>query len=130
MSSEMEDTTGSSVSVWDHEASSYDALRLSDPVYSACIYSVTKEIPKGTSLCLDAGCGTGLSTMALSARCKVVVAVDYSLDSLKIMKRKGLQNVIAVQADLTSLPFKESVFDACVGIPVKVGHQFRSDLGQ
>jgi ubiquinone/menaquinone biosynthesis C-methylase UbiE len=43
-----------------------------------------------------------------------VVAVDYSLESLKVLKRKNLHNVMAVRADLTALPFKESVFDASV----------------
>jgi ubiquinone/menaquinone biosynthesis C-methylase UbiE len=114
MTSESKNTTGSVVSVWDYDASSYDAARQADSVYSSCIHLVVLEIPKQTSLCLDAGCGTGLSTMALSARCRAVVAVDYSLESLKILKSKGLQNVMAVQADLTSLPFKESAFDACV----------------
>src|SRR5690606_29498406 len=72
------------------------------------------EVSKGTSLCLDAGSGTGLSTRALSRRCDVIVAVDYSLESLKVLKAKGLRNVIAVQADLKALPFIDAAFDACV----------------
>lgn len=111
---ESKSTTGSAASVWDFQASSYEALREADPVYSSCIHLAMREIPKGTLLCLDAGCGTGLLAKGLSARCGTVVAVDYSLESLKILKSKGLQNVIAVQADVTSLPFMDSVFDACV----------------
>src|SRR3954453_21706338 len=114
MNLESTGTTGSAASVWDREESCYDAARQADPVYRSCIYLVVQEIPKGTALCLDAGCGTGLSTLALSARCGTIVAVDYSLESLQILKSKGLRNVMAVQADLRALPFKESVFGGCV----------------
>lgn len=114
MTSEANHTTGSVASVWDCEAASYDATRQADPVYCSCTHFAVLKIPKETLLCLDAGCGTGLSTMALCARCTTVVAVDYSLESLKILQRKGLKDVIAVQADLTALPFKDSAFDACV----------------
>lgn len=113
MTRESENAAGSAASVWNQEASAYDAPRQTDPVYSSCIHMVMREIPEGTSFCIDAGCGTGLSTAACSHRCSRVVAVDYSLESLKILRSKKLQNVIAVQADLTSLPFKDSVFDAC-----------------
>jgi ubiquinone/menaquinone biosynthesis C-methylase UbiE len=71
-------------------------------------------IPEKTPLCLDAGCGTGLPTALLSAKCDTVIALDYSLESLKMLRRKGLQNVVLVQADLSCLPFKDSAFDACV----------------
>lgn len=114
MTSELKNKTGSVVSVWNSEASSYDASRQADPVYLSCIHLTMREIPKGTSLCLDAGCGTGLLTACLSARCMATVAVDYSFESLKILENKKLQNVFVVQADLTSLPFIESAFDACV----------------
>lgn len=114
MTSESKDSTGSAVAVWDHEASSYDALRQADPVYSSCIRQAASAIQKGTRLCLDAGCGTGLSTILLSDRCNLVIAVDYSIESLTILKNKHLANVLLVQADLTSLPFKDSAFDASV----------------
>jgi len=114
MASDSEGTTGSAASVWDSGATSYDQSRQGDPVYSSCINLTAQAIPKGTSLCLDAGCGTGLSSRILGARCSTVVAVDYSLESLRTLKSKGLQNVIVVQADLTALPFQEAAFDACV----------------
>jgi len=106
--------TGSSASVWDREASRYDAAREADPVYSSCIQLTARPIRSGTRLCLDAGCGTGLSTVALSHRCETVVAVDYSRESLGILRSKGLRNVIPVQADLAALPFKEAAFESCV----------------
>lgn len=114
MESQYKEATGSAARVWDVEAASYDQSRKNDPIYSSCIDMTTRVIPKGTLLCLDAGCGTGLATNVLSARCTTMVAVDYSLESLKILQRKGLRNVIAVQADLTALPFADGAFDACV----------------
>lgn len=113
MTSTRHETTGSAASVWDHEAVSYDQSRQADPVYSSCIDMVAREIPKGITLCLDAGAGTGLTTEVLSARCNRVIAVDYSIKSLKILKSKRFDNVIVVQADLTALPFNGFVFDAC-----------------
>ena len=98
---------GSAAFVWDREAPTYDASRQTDPVYS-CINQVVQAIPRGMGRCLDAGCGTGLATRLLCARCEAVVAADYSFESLKILKKKNFQNVAAVQADLISLPFKRS----------------------
>lgn len=114
MTPQSNEATGSSAAVWDDEAACYDASRLTDPVYCSCIQQISNTAPIGTKLCLDAGCGTGLVTAKLCLRCDTVVAVDYSLESLKILKNKGFKNIWAVQADLTSLPFKDSAFDACV----------------
>lgn len=114
MASDFKEIAGSAATVWDNEAASYDQSRRDDPVYSSCIDLTVQAIPKATSLCLDAGCGTGLSIGILRERCSTVVGVDYSLESLKTLKNKGFQNVIAVQADLTALPFKEAAFAACV----------------
>jgi SAM-dependent methyltransferase len=114
MMCEPKTTTGSSASVWDREAAGYDAARQGDPIYSSCIHHTTRPIVRGTRVCLDAGCGTGLSTVALSRRCETVVAVDYSRESLRILSSRRLPNVILVQADLTALPFKNSEFESCV----------------
>jgi ubiquinone/menaquinone biosynthesis C-methylase UbiE len=102
----------SSSSVWDRAAASYDASREVDEVYMSCIRQANNKIPHGTNICLDAGCGTGLSTLGFAVRAKVVVAVDYSYESLKTLKSKGVPHINPVQADLKALPFKESAFDA------------------
>lgn len=109
-----ENQGGSKSSVWDAAADSYELLRYADPVYLSCIRQVTKAIKQGSKICLDAGCGTGLSSVALSKRSNLVIAVDYSIESLRVLKEKGISNIIPVQADLRALPFKESVFDAVV----------------
>lgn len=106
--------TGSAIAVWDKEASSYDTLRKADAVYCSCIKLAARGVPAEGAVSLDAGCGTGLSTIALKDRCETLVAVDYSLESLKALKSKNVPNVMPVQADLTSLPFKKSAFDSCL----------------
>jgi ubiquinone/menaquinone biosynthesis C-methylase UbiE len=108
------DAPNSAAAVWNQGASSYDALRRIDPVYSSCLHQVASGVPARVSLCLDAGCGTGLSTVALSPRCDLVIAVDYSIESLRILDGRGFANVVPVQADLKLLPFRDSAFDACV----------------
>ena len=105
--------TGSAVSVWGGEASSYDTSRQADPVYISCICQTANNIPRSARMVLDAGCGTGLSTVALSSPERIVVATDYSLESLKILQQKKLPNVFIIQADLAALPFKDGVFDGC-----------------
>ena len=104
----------SPIEVWDREAASYDASRERDPVYASCVRQVTRSIPKGTGLCLDAGCGTGLTTVILADGCELVVAMDYSMEMLKRVRERALPNVLLVQADLQALPFEAGAFDACV----------------
>jgi ubiquinone/menaquinone biosynthesis C-methylase UbiE len=74
------------------------------------------------SLVLDAGCGTGLVTLALynaGYRPQKTVALDLSFNSLLVAqeqfeKDKEVQdkNVEAVQGNLLSLPFPDGKFDA------------------
>ncbi|MGC8668947.1 MAG: methyltransferase domain-containing protein [Chthonomonadales bacterium] len=63
---------------------------------------------------LEAGCGTGRMTPHFAARCRHLVAVDFSLKSLKVcaakLRARRLNNVDLVQADLCSLPFASETF--------------------
>jgi ubiquinone/menaquinone biosynthesis C-methylase UbiE len=65
---------------------------------------------------LEAGSGTGRFTVEFAKRGTEVVALDYSLDSLKINKSRCKCHVVC--ADLSFLPFKDSVFDkvACIEV--------------
>jgi SAM-dependent methyltransferase len=105
---------GSVRATWDCLASVYDSKATADPVYLSCIRQAGRAVPKSTHLCLDAGCGTGLSTVIVGARCQRVVAADYSIESLRVLKKRALANVFLVQADLNALPFVDSAFDAVV----------------
>ncbi len=62
---------------------------------------------------LDAGCGTGFSTMVLEREGYDVVGVDVAEPMLKIARQKGLS---VVKADMRSLPFPDSSFDGIVCI--------------
>lgn len=59
---------------------------------------------------VDIGCGTGRFTLPLAARCRELIAVDHSLESLRILGRKlpaSLRSsVLLVQADATRLPIR------------------------
>jgi SAM-dependent methyltransferase/uncharacterized protein YbaR (Trm112 family) len=76
----------------------------------------------GTHTLLEAGCGTGRMTGAFAARCKELVSVDFSWESLLACKRKlqkaGIKNVHLAQADLCHLPFRTEVFDRVVSCQV------------
>lgn len=63
---------------------------------------------------LDHGAGTGRMTARLARQVRQpVVAVDYSLESLRRLRRvcDGL-DVLAVQADVRTLPFRSDIFAA------------------
>ena len=99
--------------VWDALAHEYDAPRVRDPVYRACLEQAVEVLhPAGTVL--DAGCGTGLSTQLLLA-CDEVKALDFSAASLRTLQAKlgARDNLDTVCGDLRELPFPDATFD-CV----------------
>ena len=69
---------------------------------------------------LDCGCGTGLSSEALSAKgFESLYGVDVSDESLALCKRKGLHEVLEMcELDTEPLPFSTDTFGAvvCVGV--------------
>jgi ubiquinone/menaquinone biosynthesis C-methylase UbiE len=74
---------------------------------------------------LDAGCGTGRITQALTALGRPVVAVDYSEACLRRMQdRTAGAPVLAVQSDLRCLPIRDEVMSAATCI--EVYSQFRA----
>ena len=75
-----------------------------------------------TDCLLEAGCGTGRMTRILSPTVREVVAMDFSLESLRVNRGKlqtaGVANVHLVQADLCRLPFAAHSFDRIVSSQV------------
>lgn len=73
-------------------------------------------------LLLEAGCGTGRMTRQFAARCRRVVAVDFSWDSLLScaakLRKAGVHNVDLIQADVCDLPFESALFDRIVSCQV------------
>ncbi len=67
---------------------------------------------------LDGGAGTGFVTLACVARNVELAAVDFSRESLKMLRSAIplplLSQTHLVQADLTRLPFRDGIFDKAV----------------
>lgn len=65
-------------------------------------------------LALDAGCGTGVCSLALSERAEKVIAVDISTESLKtastLAKQLKRKNIEFREANLLNLPFPNETF--------------------
>lgn len=64
---------------------------------------------------LDAGCGTGVCSLALAGQAEKVTAVDASVGSLatarNLARSHKVENIRFQQANLLALPFADSAFD-------------------
>jgi ubiquinone/menaquinone biosynthesis C-methylase UbiE/uncharacterized protein YbaR (Trm112 family) len=71
---------------------------------------------------LEAGCGTGRLTRQFASRCRSMVSVDFSWESLLVcsekLRRTGVTNVDLVQADICRLPFRSETFDRAISCQV------------
>jgi len=129
-------TIGSTSKVWDKVSKNYDKSRLTDPVYKSCVSQTISTAFKrgGAKRCIDAGCGTGITTIEITKFCDCVVAVDYSYSSLCMLKKKSNGKVILVQADITKLPFKDNIFDTSICANtlqhLQPGYPQRSAIGE
>jgi SAM-dependent methyltransferase len=65
---------------------------------------------KGKSV-LEVGAGTGRDTFLLSSQCGTAYALDYSEESLKLMKSMPDNPVIVVCGDALNLPFSSESID-------------------
>lgn len=71
--------------------------------------------PDSDSLMLEGGCGTGRMTAAFAAASRGLVALDFSLESIKVAQGKLTpevrRKVLFVQGDLSRLPLRSEAFD-------------------
>lgn len=67
---------------------------------------------------LDAGCGAGTYSRLMRLRGLEVVAVDYSLPTLRKAAARGLDTATLAVADVRRLPFRPGTFDGalCLGV--------------
>ena len=69
---------------------------------------------------LECACGTGMLTESLAARCRFVLATDYSEKMLERARKKlaSKSNVRFEAADITALPYADHSFDRVVAANV------------
>ncbi len=100
----------------DAQARDYD-LMIGLKLFTAWELPMTLRFlaPDPNGLLLEGGCGTGRMTARLAQSCRGLVALDFSLASLRAAQEKltpDLANkTLFVQADLTRLPLKTGGFD-------------------
>lgn len=79
------------------------------------------SLPSG-SIILEAGCGDGKTLTAMVSRAWVVLAVDFSIEAIRLCQKNPLlPEVVCIQADMRALPFKEESFDG-VFLSHSIGH--------
>jgi SAM-dependent methyltransferase len=100
---------------WDAHAPRYEDRRGQDPYYMAAVAAGARALAaRPGELILDAGCGTGLSVRRYVRAGVRVVALDLSLQSLRLLRRTVRGSVAPVRGDLLRLPFADGTFDRVV----------------
>ena len=77
------------------------------------IGALQRLLGTGDGRCLDVGCGTGISTAAVSQLGWSAMGVDLSEDMLEVARGRGLE---VVQGSADALPFGDETFDAAVSV--------------
>jgi ubiquinone/menaquinone biosynthesis C-methylase UbiE len=106
----------------DKEAAIYDTVLTSKYFHRIETDSCIEKLdPQKGELILDAGCGTGRFSEEMAARGVGVVAVDYSMESLRICKKRCKDfNVkpLIIRADICDLPFKPGIVGKVLSVGV------------
>ena len=102
---------------WDRIAQFYD---LFENVYNGKVYkglgNAVANAIEPTDCVLECACGTGAISKPIAAKCKKLIATDYSQKMLKRAKKKckKLQNVEFALTDITKLEYEDNSFDKVV----------------
>ncbi len=80
---------------------------------------IAKAVNSKNKTILDLGCGVGYITLKYVDNADVVIACDFSEDSLNLFNKKiqetSLKNICLIRVDITKLPFnKNEMFDSVV----------------
>jgi len=103
--------------MFDEVAAHYDRTNALLSVGNASLWrlATTKAVnPQAGERILDIAAGTGTSSAALARSGAHVVAADFSAGMIEVGKARHADNanIEFVQADATTLPFKDNEFDA------------------
>lgn len=93
----------------DRQAGAYDKMAMLN-LLTTIEKPLFMRLVRKTGSLVELGCGTGRFTSALATAATEVVALDFSFDSLLLCQPKVPDNVLLLQADVTSLPFRGTVF--------------------
>ena len=102
---------------WDKVSPLYD---LFENVYNRKVYNGTgemvAELIKSDDKVLECACGTGAISTYIAAKCKSLIATDFSDGMLKQASKKcrKYHNVTFRKADITKLEFDNKSFDKVV----------------
>ena len=99
-------------------------LMIADTIFSPIYPVIAEQIIKNTGICegkaLDAGCGPGHLSMALSAASRLTInALDISPEMIQICSDRVCEKnlagrVIPIHGDVGSIPFDDATFDLIV----------------
>ena len=101
----------------DRQATVYESLFSTEETEIETAATLREWRVRATDVVAELGVGTG-RMLSYASRCAAVIGCDYSLDSLKQARRKGLGNLILVQADVTLLPLRDDSVDAMLSVGV------------
>ncbi len=102
---------------WDKVSPLYD---LFENVYNRKVYNGTgekvAELIESDDMVLECACGTGAISIYIAAKCKSLIATDFSDGMLKQASKKcrKYHNVTFRKADITKLDFADMSFDKVV----------------
>lgn len=110
------------VAIRDSEANVYEQrfkLLRSQMEIPACLKSL--ELSR-RDVVAELGCGTGRFTLRMASQVKRLVAVDFSVESLKLVQQRlspeESKRVLLVQADITALPLAQRKFSKVASFQV------------
>lgn len=101
----------------DNQASAYDNMAMLN-LLTLIEKPLFMSLVGRSAALVELGCGTGRFTAALAAAATEIVALDFSFDSLLLCQPKVPDNVLLLQADVTSLPFRAAVFSGATSCQV------------
>ena len=102
---------------WDKVSPLYD---LFENVYNRKVYNGTgemvAELIESDDMVLECACGTGAISTYIAAKCKSLIATDFSDGMLKQASKKcrKYHNVTFQKADITKMDFADMSFDKVV----------------
>ena len=106
---------------WDRVAGVYD---LFVNVYNRKAHHelchMIKELIEPEDEVLECACGTGMLTVGIAERCKLLVASDFSSEMISKARKKCTEfsNITFEQADILDLPYPDESFDKVIAANV------------